>query len=318
MLNGKRNNSACYSIKKSLLLYFALILFILFYRTFTVFVTNNVSYADEKNSFNYCIKDYASEATNTTTAGPRISSSPTPYPSLAKQDNLIEEAVQKNDYCLSVPVLIYHHIQPQPVAQELGQTALSVDNGIFDQQMAYLSSNGYITLFAEDLINALRNKTGLPPKSVLITIDDGYKDIYTYAYPILKKYNIKANLMIPTGLMENTGFLLWSDIKEMQGSGLVNMYNHTWSHSSLGVQSREKIESEIIMANIQLQDNLGKNVTVFTYPYGSQSNLAVSILINNGFTGAFSTNPGFLQCNSFRMGLHRNRVGNSPLSAYGL
>ena len=91
-----------------------------------------------------------------------ISQTPTPVP--------------LSGYCLRVPVLMYHHIQPEAQAKEKGQTALTVDSGFFDKQMQYLAQNGYTTLFANELIDALRNHTGLPAKPVVITIDDGYAD----------------------------------------------------------------------------------------------------------------------------------------------
>jgi hypothetical protein len=55
---------------------------------------------------------------------PTLTATPTPAPLLG--------------FCLKVPVLMYHHIQPEATAKELGQTSLTVDNGIFDQQMSYL------------------------------------------------------------------------------------------------------------------------------------------------------------------------------------
>src|ERR1035437_5857652 len=58
-------------------------------------------------------------------------------------------------FCLHVPILTYHHIQPEAVAKELGQTSLTVDSGMFDQQMAYLVSNGYTPILANELITAL-------------------------------------------------------------------------------------------------------------------------------------------------------------------
>src|SRR3989344_5811156 len=95
----------------------------------------------------------------------------------------------QSGYCISVPVLLYHHIQPQSEAVRKGQTSLSVDNGIFDRQMRYLLENGYNAINAPTLINALLSHTPLPPQSILVTIDDGYKDAFVYAFPILQKYH---------------------------------------------------------------------------------------------------------------------------------
>ena len=118
-------------------------------------------------------------------------------------------------FCLHVPILTYHHIQPEAAAKELGQTSLTVDNGIFDQQMAYLAGNGYTPILANELINALLGHSQLPGKPVMVTMDDGYVDNATYALPVLQKYNIKANLMLASGLVGvNSDMLTWDQVNQ--------------------------------------------------------------------------------------------------------
>ncbi|MFI5265624.1 MAG: polysaccharide deacetylase family protein, partial [Candidatus Levyibacteriota bacterium] len=160
--------------------------------------------------------------------------------------------------------------------------------------------------------------TGLPGKPIVVTIDDGYSDIYQFAYPVAKQYGIKLSLFIPTGLLENPGYMSWSNLKDMVGSGMVFAYDHTWSHYSLPRGTRDKEEYEIMTAKKQLEDHLGGSNVIFAYPYGTSNALTVSILAAGGFKGAFTTIPGFLQCDGFIYSLHRNRIGNAPLSAYGL
>lgn len=221
-------------------------------------------------------------------------------------------------YCLRVPVLMYHHIQPESVAKQLGQTSLTVDNGVFDQQMAYLAQNGYSTLWASELINALLTHSSLPAKAVVITMDDGYADNYIYALPILQKYGFKANSMLATGLMGNSDMLSWDQVKSLKASGLIYFTNHTWSHYPIIRPPQEKIELEIDTAQNQIQQNTGQTVNVFTYPYGSFNTNAIATLQKKGYLGAFTEIPGQVQCDSFIMTLHRTRIGNSPLSSYGL
>jgi hypothetical protein len=107
-------------------------------------------------------------------------------------------------YCLRVPVLMYHHIDTWEHAKEAGHTALTVDASIFDQQMSYLKAQGYTSYFANDLVNALVSHSSLAGKPIIVTIDDGYDDVYSYAFPVLKKYGVKATLFIPTGLLGGT------------------------------------------------------------------------------------------------------------------
>lgn len=244
---------------------------------------------------------------------------PTLTPTLVLTSTPAPSAINSG-FCLYVPVLMYHHIQPLADANANGEASLTVDDKIFDSQMSYLVSNGYTTLSADQLVDALRNKTQLPNKSILVTLDDGYEDNYKFAYPIFQKYNIKANLMIPTGLLGIHGtlnYLSWDELKRMTGSGLVFAYDHTWSHFSMSGGDEQKDQYEILTAKQQLEQNLGKPVNIFVYPYGSETPFVISLLQKDGFTGAFSTIPGTTQCDSFIMTLHRTRIGNASLSAYG-
>jgi peptidoglycan/xylan/chitin deacetylase (PgdA/CDA1 family) len=229
-----------------------------------------------------------------------------------------EAQAAKNDFCLRVPVLLYHHIQPLDKATAGGYKNLTVSPEFFEQQMQYLSNNGYTTYSAFDLGQALFLGQNLPGKPIVVTIDDGYSDVYSYAYPIAKKYNIKLSLMIPTGLIGNPGFLTWENLREMTSSGLVSAYDHTWSHYPMPRGNDAKDQSEILTAKKQLEEHLGGTVNIFAYPYGSWDNRIVKLLRGDGFIAAYSTMHGFLQCRSFIMGLHRNHIGNAPLSAYGL
>lgn len=213
---------------------------------------------------------------------------------------------------------MYHHIQPMEEASGKNQGFITVDPQTFDLQMSYLKSSGYQTISLDELAQSLINRQKLPAKSIVISLDDGYRDIYENAFPIIKKYNLAVNLMISTGLVENQDYLSWGKLKEMSSTGKVYVYNHTWSHANLTSVSQEKVEYEIQTAQKQLGEYLGKNPTIFAYPYGSFNNSVINALTKNGFTSAVSTIPGTIQCDSFILALHRTRIGNSSLASYGL
>lgn len=227
-------------------------------------------------------------------------------------------------FCLRVPVLLYHHVQPEADAAAKGQTSLTVDSSVFDGQMAYLASKGYTTLTAEQLVNAILSHTTLPAKSVVVTLDDGYIDNYTYAFPILQKYHLIGNLMVPTGLIGNVSgtnsYFSWDQLKQMVGSGVMFAYDHTWSHYALAAGPKDKDEYEVVTGQSQLQQNLGKASPIFVYPYGSGQTLSWvwQLLKDHGFVAAFSTLPGVMQCEGNIMDLPRIHIGNAPLSGYGI
>jgi len=247
---------------------------------------------------------------------------PSATPTLSEQN--VQNQTTNSGFCLNVPVLLYHHIQPQAIAVQNGQTSLTVDNNIFDSQMAYLATNGYHTISAEALVNAVISHTQLPPKTVVVTADDGYLDIFTYAYPTIQKYHIILNVMVPTGLVGVTSgtntYYTWDELKQMVDSGMVFAYNHTWSHYPLAQGPVSKDIYEITTAQTQLQQHLGKADPILVYPYGSGQGIAwvENLVKQQGYVAAFSTLYGRYQCDSNLMALPRIHIGNAPLPQYGI
>lgn len=282
------------------------VLILVFISLGLIFATPKLAKGDHLGE-NTAVEATISAATAEATL-PVPSQSPSPLPA----------PVVYSGFCLNVPVIFYHHIQPLAEAKAKGHESLTVDSGTFDSQMAYLVSRGYTTISAEQLVAALAGHTGLPGKSIVVSIDDGYDDMFTYAYPIVQKYGTVVNLAIPTGLMNNPGYMNWDNLRQMNGSGKVFIYNHTWSHANLVGASAEKAQYEISTAKKQLAENLGRSSSVFFYPYGTENNAAVETLEANGYGAAFTTIPGTTQCDSFMMSLRRIRIGNSALASYGL
>lgn len=115
--------------------------------------------------------------------------------------------------------LMYHSIDDKP-----GKEGIFVDE--FEEQMKLIKDK---TSFKMEELKKINYK--LPENSILVTFDDGYKNNYTLAYPILKKYNIKATIFLNTRYVgNNADYLSWENIKEMYESGLVDFQMHTHSH----------------------------------------------------------------------------------------
>lgn len=115
--------------------------------------------------------------------------------------------------------LMYHSVD-----NEKGKGGIFVNE--FEEHIKWIKDKR--TFKMEELKNL--NYT-LPKNSILITFDDGYKNNYTLAFPILKKYNMKATIFLNTKFIGKDEFYLnWDEIKEMYESGLVDFQLHTHSH----------------------------------------------------------------------------------------
>lgn len=250
---------------------------------------------------------------------PKKSASPTPSPSPTPTPTpkplTFAEMNALYGPCVFLPVMMYHHIQPLDEAKASGQSALTVTTEFFEKQMKYLNDKGYHVVSITSLTDFFQNGTGLPKKSIVITFDDGYADFYTNALPILRQYGYPATLFIPTGLMNNPGYLSWNQISEAAGSGIY-VANHTWSHKNV-MMAKEKILYEIATADTQLSERGFNQSKIFAYPYGLESNNAEKILTDLKYNLAFTTNSGSTQCKKQKFDLRRIRVGNTALSAYG-
>ena len=102
-------------------------------------------------------------------------------------------------------VLQYHSISPKqsPFASYIN-TTLSIEPDAFDRQMRFISRH-YRVMKMDEIFSYLskRDQDHDPRRRVVITFDDGYRDNYLYAYPILKKYNLPATFYLTVDCIEN-------------------------------------------------------------------------------------------------------------------
>lgn len=243
---------------------------------------------------------------------PTLTATPTPTP----KPLTFEEMNKLYGPCTRVSVLMYHHVQDLEKAKSLNQQSLTVSTETFKEQMQYLKDRGYKTIYASDLNNFFDQGIPVPGKSILITFDDGYEDFASDALPILRGVGFNSIVFVPTGLMNNGGYLNWDSISGIAGVGDVMFANHTWSHKNMGSDT-STIKSEITTADIQLTERNLNSPKVFAYPYGLSSGGAIKTLSDLGYTLAFTTKPGSIQCKANRFELTRIRIGNVVISNYG-
>ncbi len=211
--------------------------------------------------------------------------------------------------CKWIPILMYHHID-----NNLG--SLYVDPGTFASQMDYLVGKGYTAVSLSEVVSGL-NGGQLPQKPVALTFDDGYRDFFSQAYPILRQKNLKATVFLITQLMEGADYLTWEQAREMIGSSLVTAGDHTLSHRGLGGLTEEQIKDEILSSKSILETQLKTSINVFAYPYGNYNQTAAKYLQEAGFVAAVTTDHG-VSCAKAPYSLRRIRIGRSALSGYGL
>lgn len=188
-----------------------------------------------------------------------------------------------------VPILMYHYVRDYPYKNDPNGITLSVSLSNFDAQMAYLKQNGYTPISLDTLYGIYNHQTQSPPKPVVLTFDDGYIDFYANAYPILKKYNFPAVSFVITGFVDKPGFLSWSNITEMQSSGLISFGAHTVNHAYLSKLSYQNMLNEMKQSKEALQAHLGRNTNFIAYPFGAANGTVYAAAQKLGFAGGIGT-----------------------------
>ena len=195
-------------------------------------------------------------------------------------------------------VLNYHQIDNK-------HNALSIPIDDFDTQMKFLADSGCITITPEELYAGLNGEIELPPKPVLITFDDGYIDNYNNAFPILKKYGLRATIfVIPSFTSVYPNYLTWEQLKEMEENG-ITIQSHTLTHPKLEELPDDEIRNELINSKSMLEENLGHPVEFLAYPTGTYNLHIAGIAQDVGYKGAFTIKYGIVDKGSNFFALER-------------
>jgi peptidoglycan/xylan/chitin deacetylase (PgdA/CDA1 family) len=214
--------------------------------------------------------------------------------------NLISE--DESD-AIAVPILTYHHIDED----ESKGGSVIVTPEKFQADMEALKAEGYHTIFFKDLVKYVEEGVSLPDKPIVITFDDGYLSNYEYAYPILKELEMKATISVIGISVGKTTYkdteyeiiphFSYEQAKEMYLSGVIDIQSHTYNlHDSeayevdyrMGVQIKsdeteaeyvEIFKNDYILSKDNIENYVGNEVFVFTYPLGEYNEISESLLI---------------------------------------
>ncbi|MCL4869565.1 MAG: polysaccharide deacetylase family protein [Anaerolineae bacterium] len=213
------------------------------------------------------------------TATPTLMPLPTPH--------------QVISWTLQVPILMYHYISTPPDDADIYRVDLSVEPAMFRAQMQYLVENGYSTIDLYDLSLAITNKIELPPKPVIITLDDGYVDNYWYAFPILQEFGLKATFFVITEFVDNNyaSYMSWEMIEAMAAAGM-RIEPHSKTHPDLSGRDRDYLIYQILGSQETIAAHIGYTPRYFAYPGGRYDELTMQILHELHFWGAVTTQGG--------------------------
>ena len=160
----------------------------------------------------------------------------------------------------------------------------------FIKQIDLIKKNGFIFINANDFENNLEKLKG--KKKILLTIDDAFKSFYDRAWPILRDNKIPFLLFVNTREIGTSGYMNWTQIKEISKEKFVHIGNHSYSHDYLVDKTNAEISEDISLAITDLKKHLKYSSPFFSYPFGEYSNNFKNIVKNFGFKYAFGQHSG--------------------------
>ncbi len=209
------------------------------------------------------------------------------------------------------PVLMYHSINPK---SDSVMYRLIVSPESFAKQMQFLKSHHYNIVSLEAIGRMVGDKKRIPFKTVAVTFDDGFKDNYTYAYPVLKKLGIPATIFL---IYDEIGRpqgdrLSWEQIREMQGSGLITFGSHTFGATPLvDINSETQLRRQIIDSKKMFEEKLKAPVDTFCYVGGMFTPHIKDLVKEAGYKYAVSTALGKKFSNQDVYAIKRVRISEN-------
>jgi peptidoglycan/xylan/chitin deacetylase (PgdA/CDA1 family) len=234
------------------------------------------------------------------------------------------------DHDRTLRVLMYHKVNDKP------ENSVTVPVGRFDEQMAQLGELGYRPVGLDAVIDYYVDGAPLPPRAVLITFDDGYRDNLENAAPILNRYGYPAVVFVPVAYVSGTrplphdehlasrGIvnppLSWEELHELEAAGL-RVESHGIGHRPLADLEVDEAAREITLSKLRLEDRLQRPVRAFAYVKGSEAHyrlVHLSLLKQAGYDVAFTSVSGSNGHGTDPLQLHRYNVEPYPARTFEL
>jgi peptidoglycan/xylan/chitin deacetylase (PgdA/CDA1 family)/SAM-dependent methyltransferase len=224
-----------------------------------------------------------------------------------------------------LPILMYHGVRREAPAS---LARFCTPPELFERQLAFLKRHGYVSIPVERWVSALSAEDGIVPgRAVALTFDDGYRDFLTEAWPLLQRYGFSATVFVVTECVGGAAewdaaygdpapLLSWDEVRMLAGEG-VSFGAHGASHPYLTRLATRDLIDEGRRSRARLEGELGREVTVMSYPFGENDIRVRLAMAACGYRCAVTTAPGCSRLGDNPMALPRQEIcGDDDLDAF--
>lgn len=208
-----------------------------------------------------------------------------------KDEEKTEDTLNGKDGEQKVPILMYHHITSEEFGSDAAISMISPEDFRLHMTAIRVHFTPISLKHYYDYINCTDGSVTLPKNPIIITFDDGYLSNYEIAYPILKELEIPATIFVVTdtvgeiagGGKVNHSHFNWEQAKEMENSGLIDIGSHSDGHVEMAKLSYDNMIKEFRKSKYLIEKNLGRECTMFAYPYGSYNQQTIEAARKAGY-----------------------------------
>src|SRR3990170_763754 len=227
-------------------------------------------------------------------------------------------------------VLMYHKVN------DLWPNPTTIPTAIFEEQMALLGALGYVPVSLDAVRDHYVAGTPLPPRAVLITFDDGYRDNLENALPVLRRHGYPAVLFVPIGFLDGdrplpheeslrllgirNETLGWDELAELEAGG-IRIESHGIGHRPVSELEPDEATREIALSKLRLEERLGREVDAFAFVKGSLADYRpehASLVQQAGYSLAFTSVSGANGPRTDRFRLRRYNIEPYPARTFEL
>ena len=209
-----------------------------------------------------------------------------------------------------VPILMYHYLSVAAAGRRhLPPRTFRCSPQLFAAHLDAIRSAGYTTISLYELIAHLTQDAPLPDKPVIMTFDDGYRDNYENALPLLRERNMVATFFVVTDFMDEQRpeYLTWDMAREMLDAGM-KVESHGRNHVSLQGKDADYLIWQAFGSSETIEYELGTRPRFVSYPAGEYNRSVANIFASAGYWAGATTVQGSTHSSDALFDLHRIRV----------